>query len=203
MILNALISETTTTFLPLISYSAAMSDAKTMAALPGKVFFPGSSNYTSSVGSYFAAFENELTPTCVVRPTSAQDVSEIISGINTLALSGQVQLAVRGGGHTPWAGAANIQSGITLDLQNLTGVTVDPSTKVASVGSGERWSSVYSQLGAQGIAVAGGRVSKVGVAGLMTGGVVQRPPHKNSASLLLISHPRWTLLLLCRSRFRM
>ena len=172
-------------------------------ALPEKVFFPGSSNYTSSVGSYFAAFENELAPTCVVRPASAQDVSKIITSVNVFALSGKVQLAVRGGGHTPWAGAANIESGITLDLQNLTGVTVDPSTKVASVASGERWSSVYSQLGAQGLAVAGGRVSKVGVAGLATGGALQRPSRKSPASRLLTSLLRWTLLLLCHSRFRM
>ena len=144
--------------------------------LPGKVFFPGSFNYTSSVSSYFAAFENELAPTCVIRPANAQDVSTIITHTRIPALSGQVQLAIRGGGHTPWAGAANIQNGITLDLQDLKGVVVDHTTKIASIGSGERWSSVYSQLAAQGLAVAGGRVSKVGVAGLITGGTLQLHP---------------------------
>ena len=162
--------------LPVISSSTPAPGVKTFdcqalsGLLPAKVFFQGDSDNASIVGSYFAAFENELAPTCVIRPTSAQDVSTIVTHTQQLALSGPVQLAVRGGGHTPWAGAASIQNGITLDLQNMTGVTVDPSTKVASIGSGERWSSVYSQLGAQGLAVAGGRVSKVGVAGLITGG---------------------------------
>ena len=166
-------------FLPTLSSSPTppklnMFDCRTLAvALPGKVFFPGSSNYTSSAHSYFAAFENELAPTCIVLPANAQDVSTIITHIKGPALSGQVQLAIRSGGHTPWAGAANIQNGITLDLQHLTGVNVSASTKVASIGSGERWSSVYSQLGAQGLAIAGGRVSKVGVAGLITGGTPQ------------------------------
>ena len=58
-----------------------------------------------------------------------------------------------------------------MDLQEMTGIQVDPRSGIASVASGERWSRVYEQLGAQGLAVAGGRVSKVGVAGLITGGL--------------------------------
>ncbi|MCJ1310157.1 hypothetical protein MMC25_003818 [Agyrium rufum] len=136
----------------------------------GKVFFPGSIPYNESVGSYFAAFEDELSPTCVVRPANANDVSNIIRLVSVPALLGQLQFAVRGGGHTPWAGAANIDNGITIDMQNMTGVKVNARTGVASIGSGERWSSVYQTLGSQGLTIVGGRVSKVGVAGLTTGG---------------------------------
>lgn len=146
-------------------------DCKALAnALPGKVHFPGSIQYTTSENSYFAAFENELSPTCIVRPQSAADVSTIIKRVGSPSFGGRVQLAIRGGGHTPWAGAANIDNGVTMDLQGLTGVNVNARTKIASLGAGERWSSVYEQLGAQGLAVAGGRVSKVGVGGLITGG---------------------------------
>ena len=113
---------TTSMVLPTLSKSLSAPspnkfDCRTLAvALLGKVFFPESPNYTSSANSYFAAFQNELAPTCIVQPASAQDVSTIITRIKGPALSGQVLLAVRSGGHTLWAGAANIQNGVTLDL---------------------------------------------------------------------------------------
>ena len=137
-------------------------------ALPGRVYAPGSTEYETSDRSYFAAFENELSPACIVQPRSSAEVSTVIKTIASRALG---YLAIRSGGHTPWAGAANINNGVTLDLQALTGVRVDPNTGIASIASGERWSSVYEQLGAQGLAIAGGRVSKVGVGGLITGGL--------------------------------
>lgn len=138
---------------------------------PGKVFFPGSLEYTESTGSYFAAFENELSPTCVIRPGDAKDVSKIVKDVKNAALSGKVKVAVKGGGHTPWAGAANIDNGITIDLRQLTGVSVNSASKTASIGAGEQWRSVYENLLPQGLAVPGGRVSKVGVGGLITGGL--------------------------------
>lgn len=140
---------------------------------PGIVFFPGSAEYAESKGSYFSAFESELSPTCVVRPRNAREVANIVNDIRSSALSGHTQLAIKGGGHTTWAGSANIDKGITLDLRNLTGVHVDSHTKIASLGAGERCRSVYEELGAQGLAVVGGRVSRVGVAGLITGGLLQ------------------------------
>lgn len=143
---------------------------------PGSVFFPGSVEYTASTGSYFSAFENELQPTCIVRPNNAKELAEIIRLISPAALSGQIQLAIRSGGHTPWAGSANINNGITLDLQKMTGVNVNPQTDIVSIGAGERWHGVYANLGARGLAVAGGRVSKVGVGGLITGGTLIKLP---------------------------
>jgi FAD/FMN-containing dehydrogenase len=140
---------------------------------PEIVFFPGSAEYAESNGSYFSALESELSPTCVFRPRNAKEVANVVKNIRLSALSGCTQLAIKGGGHTPWAGSANIDKGITLDLRNLTGVHVDSHTEIASLGAGERWGSVYKKLGAQGPAVVGGRVSSVGVAGLITGGLLQ------------------------------
>lgn len=153
-----------------------MSCTTLSVSFPSLVFFPGSDEYTTSTGSYFAAFENELHPSCVVKPHNAKELAEIVQVISPSALSGQIQLAIRGGGHTPWAGSANINNGITLDLQKMTGVNVNPQTNVVSIGAGERWQGVYENLGARGLAVAGGRVSKVGVAGLITGGTLTTLP---------------------------
>ena len=59
-------------------------------AFPGKVFFPDSTEYEDSVASYFAAFEKELRPSCIVTPRSAQDVSNIIKAISGPAVKGYV-----------------------------------------------------------------------------------------------------------------
>lgn len=157
---------------PAASVSGQNMDCKALSiAFPGKVSFPNSAVYVESTGSYFAAFENEIRPSCVIRPQTADEVSRIVKAVADPGSKGQVRLAIRGGGHTPWAGAANIEEGITLDLSQLTGIKVNPNTKICSIASGEKWANVYSTLGAQGLAVAGGRVSKVGVAGLITGGL--------------------------------
>ena len=55
-------------------------------------------------------------------------------------------MVIRGGRHTPWAGAANLDAGVTVDFQNITGVNYDPRTNLVSIGSGERWAAIYSAL---------------------------------------------------------
>lgn len=45
-----------------------------------------------------------------------------------------------------WAGASNIESGVTIDLELMTEVTYDPTTKLASIQPGARWSKVYIEL---------------------------------------------------------
>ena len=153
-----------------LSPTTASKDGVCSTALLGKVFYHDANEYQESTSSYFTVFENALEPDCIVRPRSAEDVATIIKVLHPFALTDDFQMAIRGGGHTPWAGAANIQGGVTVDMQNMTGVDIDSQKQTARIGSGERWAKVYSTLGQHGLAVAGGRVSKVGVAGLIAGG---------------------------------
>jgi len=69
-----------------------------------------------------------------------------------------------------WAGAADIQNGVTIDLSAMRNITVSSNRTITSIGSGARWEDVYLQLDSVGLAVAGGRVAEVGVGGLLTGG---------------------------------
>ena len=71
-----------------------------------------------------------------------------------------------------WAGAANIQDGVTIDLGLMNDVTVSRDKAIASVGSGARWQDVYLKLDAMNLSVAGGRVYDVGVGGLLLGGEI-------------------------------
>lgn len=140
-------------------------------ALGDKVSYPISTAYKNSTSSYFSAFENELHPNCVISPTKTKDVAIIFSTLKRLARVAKVQLAVRGGGHTPFAGSANINGGVTVDMRSMRGIDVSQDHKLTSIGAGERWGNVYRKLDAMGLSVNGGRVSKPGVAGLTTGGM--------------------------------
>ncbi|OAF99199.1 oxidoreductase FAD-binding protein [Paraphaeosphaeria sporulosa] len=138
--------------------------------LPGKVSFPTNLSYTSSQITFWSAQEQSLHPSCIVIPTSTQDVSTAVTILNPLpATAGHTD---HNFSHTPHAGAANIDGGVTIDTQSLNQVTVSSDQKTVSVGPGNRWGNVYSTLDALNVAMVGGRLSQVGVAGLVTGGGV-------------------------------
>lgn len=71
-----------------------------------------------------------------------------------------------------WAGAANIQDGVTIDLSRMNTVVVNDDQLITRVGPGARWADVYSKLAPMNLSVVGGRVSHVGIAGLTLGGRV-------------------------------
>ena len=113
-------------------------------------------------------------PACRLASLSTKDVSIAVEILS----QSMCKFAVRGGGHMSWAGAANIQDGVTIDLGLMKAVTVSPDSKTASVGSGARWQDVYLKLDAMSLSVAGGRVYDVGVGGLLLGGgFLPHPSH--------------------------
>lgn len=72
-----------------------------------------------------------------------------------------------------FAGASNIQNGLTIDLANLNQIQLSQDRSLAHVGPGNRWGDVYSQLDQQQLSVVGGRVAGIGVGGLTLGGPAQ------------------------------
>ncbi|KJZ77352.1 hypothetical protein HIM_03076 [Hirsutella minnesotensis 3608] len=140
--------------------------------LEGKVSFPGSPAYTASLGSYFSLQAAAVHPLCIVSPQTAQDVSAAVRVLTTnYPSSPGCQFAIRSGGHASFAGAANIQQGVTLDLTALNGITLGQGTPpIVSVGVGATWGAVYSYLDALRLSVNGGRAAGIGVGGLTLGG---------------------------------
>ena len=59
---------------------------------------------------------------------------------------------------------------MTIDLSLLNQVTISLDRKSVSIGPGNLWGNVYKKLDAEGLATSGGRVSDVGVGGLVLGG---------------------------------
>jgi hypothetical protein len=136
-----------------------------------------------------------LSPSCIFSPTSTQDVSKavaILSGLSTIGSEFNLgcQFAIRSGGHTPWAGAANIDAGVTIDMSAINQVTVAPDQSFTSIGPGNRWVDVYLKLDALGFAVPRSHVSSVGVGELVTGD----GSFSHSYLLMLIWSLRWHLI---------
>lgn len=56
---------------------------------PAKVFLPGSEEYQKSSGSYFTAFENDIKPSYIAKPSGVQDISELIRALHSLLAGGE------------------------------------------------------------------------------------------------------------------
>ncbi|KAK8043809.1 oxidoreductase [Apiospora phragmitis] len=135
-------------------------------ALSSTVALPAGAAYKSSIESYWARGEQELVPSCILRPQTAEDVSSAIQHL----VANSCQFAVRGGGHSAGTGWANIQNGVTIDLQALNSTSVSADGSTVSVGAGQRLGNVFSALYERGLYVGGARASGIGAAGSTMGG---------------------------------
>ncbi|PGH00936.1 hypothetical protein AJ80_09098 [Polytolypa hystricis UAMH7299] len=110
--------------------------------LGGKVHLPESRGYNVSMEGFWTLQAIYETPTCVLVPESAEDVA---AAVKTL-VGGNCKFSIKGGGHTPFPGAASISDGVQIDMTSIKSVSVDKEKTVASVGAGARWLTVYRYL---------------------------------------------------------
>ena len=163
--------------------------------LPDKVFYSRNATYWQSLHSYYAGQEGDLQPWCIVKPADVADVATAVKELTKASTTGNdsCRFAVRGGGHTSFAGSANIVNGVTIDLRDINHVSVSADQTLTSVGGGARWRDVYSKLDPLGLSVSGGRADIVGVGGLSLGGMRQPssrrlcPTNRSSGGLSFFS----------------
>ena len=111
-----------------------------------------------------------MTPNCIVQPKNTKEVSLAVKTLGLASLAKPCKFAIRSGGHTPYAGASNIEDGVTIDLQYISAVQYDAKHSLVKVGPGARWNDVFTTLEPLGVITTGGRSSTVGVGGLTLGG---------------------------------
>lgn len=139
--------------------------------LSGRISYPGSSVYKSSLSTYYTGEERDLEPGCIFRPADTFDVSQFVKLVAAKNRTSGAEFAFRCGGHSFFAGAANIDGGVTVDLRSLDSFELSADRRTASVGGGTIWSeNVYPNLVPNDLIVAGGRIPGVGVGGFVTGG---------------------------------
>ncbi|CAG7947196.1 unnamed protein product [Penicillium nalgiovense] len=136
--------------------------------IPGRVSYPGTTTYNASLSSYYSGQERDLSPGCIFRPTNTSQVSQFVKLVTSDDY--KTNFAVRGGGHTLWTGAANIDSGITVDMRLINQVELSEDHKIARIGGGAVWDHAYEQLVPYNLTVMGGRIPGIGVGGFATGG---------------------------------
>ncbi|KAF2648004.1 FAD-binding domain-containing protein [Lophiostoma macrostomum CBS 122681] len=125
-----------------------------------------SSAYDGFTSSYWSAQQGAVDPCCVFKPSTALQVSIVV----LIARLTQCPFVVKGGGHAAFAGASSIEDGITISMERLNRIVVSPDRNVSDIGPGNHWVDVYSTLEKQNLTVIGGRISGVGVPGLILGG---------------------------------
>ncbi|RYP17192.1 hypothetical protein DL767_010062 [Monosporascus sp. MG133] len=159
--------------------------------LPERVFFPGNPGYKASLASYFSAQEATTYPACILSPKTVQEVSTAVRILTTTTTATDTpnsnpprrplgcQFAVRSGGHSIVAGAANLPKGVTIDLSGLSSIQLlplpmsplsDTTPPTVSVGVGSTWGLIYDFLDDLRLGANGARAAGVGVGGLTLGG---------------------------------
>ena len=117
-------------------------------------------------------------PALIVQCTGAADVVDAVS----FAREHNLLLSVKGGGHNVAGNAVN-DGGLVIDLSQMRGVHVDPSTKAVRVQGGATWGDCDRETQLFGLAVPGGVVSTTGVAGLTLHGGVGHVRRKHGLSI--------------------
>ncbi|MEA2741251.1 MAG: hypothetical protein QOH05_4558 [Acetobacteraceae bacterium] len=97
-----------------------------------------------------------------------QGVADIVDAVK-LARDGDLDVAVRGGGHNV-AGRSTVDGGVMIDLSPMTGIHVDPARRVARAQGGLTWNLFNRETQIHGLATTGGVVSSTGIGGLTLGG---------------------------------
>lgn len=162
------------------------------------ILYPGGTVFESRLDSYFDVKQQSIRPSCIVQPRTAEDVSVVIKTLIAASSAKSCKFAIRSGGQTPYAGASNIQDGVTIDLQYISAVEYDAEKGIVKVGSGARWNDVFRALEPLGVMTTGGRSSTVGVGGsTLGGGCVTEERIKLE---LHFADSRQYLVLLCRAR---
>lgn len=130
------------------------------------VSLEGQTPYDQFINSFWSGIQIDVTPSCVFAPSKPADLSVLLL-ISRLT---QCPFALRSGGHAAFAGASSIEGGITVSLARFNEISLSKDRKVAAVGSGNVWGTVYEYLEPYDLTVIGGRLYDVGVGGLTLGG---------------------------------
>jgi hypothetical protein len=124
-------------------------------------------------------------PTAVARPTSAEEVCEVVGW----AAGRDLVVVPQASGHG--AGAPVGQDRLLVDTSALVAVQIDPEARTASVGAGVTWSAVNTAAQQHGLLGLAGSSPTVAVAGYTFGGGVgwlTRPYGMASSALLAVDY---------------
>ena len=125
----------------------------------GQVLSPGDEGYDDARAIWNGLIDRK--PALIVQCTGAADVVDAVN----FAREHDLLLSVKGGGHNVAGNAVN-DGGLVIDLSQMRGIHVDPSTQTVRVQGGATLGDLDRETQLFGLAVPAGVVSTTGVAGL-------------------------------------
>ena len=137
----------------------------------GDIIRPSDERYDKARSVWNAMIDRR--PALIVRPTSVDDV---VAALRFGRDSG-LTIAVRSGGHSV-AGYSTCDGGLVIDLSRMSGVSVDPTRRIARANGGAMLSELDRAGQEHGLVCPVGVVGHTGVAGLTLGGGVGRLQRK-------------------------
>jgi FAD/FMN-containing dehydrogenase len=142
----------------------------------GPVLPPGDDGYDDARAIWNGLIDRR--PALIVQPTGAADVVDAVN----FAREQNLTLSIKGGGHNVAGNAVN-DGGLVIDLSQMRGVHVDPSTQRVRVQGGATWGDTDRETQLFGLAVPGGVVSTTGIAGLTLHGGMGHLRRKHGLSI--------------------
>ncbi|KAK2882712.1 hypothetical protein FQN49_000074 [Arthroderma sp. PD_2] len=128
-----------------------------------EILIPSSAGYADAIARWS---DTAIKPAgAVLLATNAEDISYAVR----LAQQHNVDLAVRGGGHSV-AGTSSSDGGLVVDLSRMRKVTVDEDRRTITAQGGCLWVDVDEAGAKYGLATVGGTVNHTGIGGLTLGG---------------------------------
>src|SRR5437867_6439629 len=134
-------------------------------SIRGFVIVPADPSYDEARAVWNGMIDRH--PALIVR---CSGVADILAALQ-FARSQDLELAVRGGGHS-LPGFSTSDGGIVVDLSPMKGIRVDPDAQRVIAEGGVTWRELDHETQAFGLAVTGGLISSTGIAGFALGGGV-------------------------------
>ncbi|KAL4919182.1 hypothetical protein BDW62DRAFT_209913 [Aspergillus aurantiobrunneus] len=126
-----------------------------------------SPDYTKALNSYFNTEQSKYKPSCVVYPTSADDVSVAIKAIR----ESDSRFAIKAGGHNPNDFYSSVDKGVLIDLSSMTEKSYDEESTLATYQPGGTFGDVYDYFAQWNRTVVGARLAGVGTGLALSGGL--------------------------------
>ncbi|NNB91219.1 FAD-dependent oxidoreductase [Corallococcus exiguus] len=131
------------------------------ARVSGPVYTPNDAGYAPESAGFNVLVTH--SPQYVVAVKSTKDVAEAIR----FARENQLPVSVQATGHGTYA---PVTSGVLLSTKALNHVSIDPATRIATIGAGARWEPVIEEAAKHGLTPIAGSSTNVGVVGYLLGG---------------------------------
>ncbi|KAL0572838.1 hypothetical protein V5O48_009128 [Marasmius crinis-equi] len=125
-----------------------------------KALFPGNDGFSEASNAYNRRFT--FSPSAVAYPSSAEDVSKIVQ----MGAANNMKVVARSGGHSYIANGLGGENGtLVVDLSNMKSISIDSSSHIATIQTGNRLGNVALALNDAGRALPHGTCPYVGIGG--------------------------------------